>query len=40
MAALLTIAVMVAIFDLALFAATREEDTDERCPDLFNEEDE
>lgn len=31
---------MTAMIDWALFAATREEDTDERCPDLFNEEDE
>lgn len=40
MTALLIIAVMVATFDWAMFAATREEKTDERCPDLFNEEDE
>ena len=31
---------MTAIIDWALYAATREKETDERCPDLFNEEDE
>ena len=40
MAVLLIISAMVAVFYWALFAATREEDMDERCPDLFNEEDE
>ena len=40
MAALMIVAAMVAIFVWSLFAATREEETDEHCPDLFNEEDE
>jgi len=40
MTVLLTIAAMVAIFDWAVFAATHEEETDKRCPDVFNEEDE
>lgn len=38
MAALLIIAAVVAVFDWALFAATREDD-DERCPDIFEEDD-
>lgn len=38
MAALLIVAVVVAVLDWALFAATCEDD-DERCPDIFEEDD-